>query len=107
MIENALSSFETVCMELKPDMKKAAIYTNKNYWRSNQGEYPQFRDRALRFQLWVALWNNMPGNVPEMYQPKPWESWLFHQYSADNNRLARHLGILTGDPDADLNIFNP
>lgn len=107
VIDHALKSIEMVAAELKPDMKKSGIYTNKNFWYSNGGEYQQFESRALKFQLWCALWNNLPGVVPEVYRPRPWTRWIFHQYSADNNRMARHIGILTGDPDADLNLFNP
>lgn len=106
-IEHTLKSLALVCAELQPEVKKIGIYTNKNFWRSNGGEYEKYRAEAMKYQLWCALWNNLPGVVPDAYHPRPWDRWVFHQYSADNNRMARHIGILTGDPDADLNLFNP
>ena len=111
--EHTFKSIETVISLLSPDMRKVGIYTNKNFWRSNSGERPEYVNKAMTYQLWCALWNNAPGTIPVApidYYPNPWKvfnKWLFHQYSADNNRMARIIGVMSGDPDIDLSIFNP
>ena len=59
------------------------IYTSPGYWNTN-GKIKgtsKFDARWLYYPLWIAHYTSADQPIV----PKPWEDWLFWQYSAKGN----------------------
>ena len=63
--------------------RKPMIYTSPGYWNTN-GKIKgtsKFDARWLYYPLWIAHYTS----APKPPVPKPWDDWLFWQYSAKGN----------------------
>jgi GH25 family lysozyme M1 (1,4-beta-N-acetylmuramidase) len=91
VIQNLMLSLSDWQSKYFPELPKPIVYTRASWWNPYVLPWSGWK----QFGLWVARYMvDLPWySAKDPYKVRDWDTWVLHQYSADENNDGRMFGL--------------